>query len=48
MEVLVLSLFAAGLLLCIRLGWSLVLAMLFGYALFFAYGLFRFHLFNYY
>lgn len=41
MEALVLSLFAAGLLLCIRLGWSLVLAMLFGYVLFFAYGLFQ-------
>lgn len=45
LEFWVLALFAAGLALCVALGWNLLLALLFGLALFFAYGLIKKHSF---
>lgn len=42
-ELIILAIFAASLFLCIGLNLSILLALLFGFALFFAYGIFRKH-----
>jgi NhaC family Na+:H+ antiporter len=45
MEALIMGLFGLGLLACVLAGWSILYALVFGYLLFFAYGLFKKHSF---
>lgn len=43
LELIVLGIFSLALLLCVGLGWSILYALLFGFLLFFAYGLYKKH-----